>query len=84
MNRFYKGKEIGMDADLEHFKVYGPGIYLFFSFLKSLTYAFLAMSVVKLAPCLFNYFQGNGLSNLSLTVNYYFAKTTIGAYDSSL
>lgn len=46
MNRYYKGKEVEFGVDLEHFKIYGPGIYLFFSFLKSLTVAFLFMSII--------------------------------------
>jgi hypothetical protein len=46
MNRYYKGKEVDFGVDLEHFKIYGPGIYLFFSFLKSLTIAFLFMSII--------------------------------------
>jgi hypothetical protein len=29
-NQFYKGEEMGMCTDSDHFKVYGPGICLFF------------------------------------------------------
>lgn len=72
-----------MDVDLEHFKVYGPGIYLFFTFLKTITIVFGLMSIVELAPIIYNYLEGNGLSTLTTSLNYYFAKTTIGNISST-
>lgn len=78
MNRYWKGEEIGIDQDLEHFKIYGPGIYLFFSFLKSLTVIFLLMSIVELVPVIYNYVSGTALSTMTASTTYYFAKTTIG------
>jgi hypothetical protein len=83
MNRYYKGEEVGLWVDLEHFKIYGPGIYLFFSFLKNLTLAFLLMSIIELFPIIHNYFSGNGLSTLTVSINYYFGKTTIANFSAS-
>ena len=83
MNRYWKGEEIGIDMDLEHFKIYGSGIYLFFSFLKSLTFVFLLMSIVELVPVIYNYLQGTALSTMTASTTYYFAKTTVGNLASS-
>lgn len=69
--------------ELDHFKMYGPGIYLFFNFMKSLTVAFLLMSIIELVPIIYNYFSSNGLTNLTSSANYYLALTTIAAYNSS-
>lgn len=83
MNRYYKGEEVSIGVDLEHFKRYGPGIYLFFSFLKSLTVAFFLMSVLELIPIIYNYLQEGALTNMTVSLNYYFAKTTIAAFSPS-
>jgi hypothetical protein len=79
MNRYYKGKEVSLWVDLEHFKIYGPGIYLFFCFLKSLTVAFFLMSIIELSPIIYNYLNGSALSTMTISINYYFAKTTLAA-----
>ena len=83
MNRYYKGEEVPVCCDLEHFKMYGPGIYLFFAFIKRLMLAFLLMSIVELIAVIYNYLEGNGLKNISITYNYYYAKTTIASFDTS-
>lgn len=83
MNRYHKGQEISCDVDLEYFKIYGPGIYLFFSFLKNVTVIFFLMSIVQLIPIIYNYIAGNGLSTLTISLNYYFARTTIAAFSAS-
>ena len=70
-------------VDIEHFKMYGTGIYLFFSFTKGLVVIFLILSILYLAPTIFNYLEGNGLQNSSTSFNYYLAKTTIANFDSS-
>ena len=41
------------------------------------------MSIVELMPILYNYCSGNGLSDLTVSINYYFAKTTIGNFSTS-
>jgi hypothetical protein len=38
------------------------------------------MSIVELMPILYNYCSGNGLTTLTVSINYYFAKTTIGSF----
>lgn len=83
MNRYYKGEEVGIGVDLEHFKIYGSGIYLFFSFLKSVTVVFGLMSIVELIPIIYNYAAGGALSNMTVSLNYYFAKTTIANFSPS-
>jgi hypothetical protein len=83
MNRFYKNEEVSLWVELDHFKMYGPGIYLYFNFMKSLTVAFLLMSIIELIPIIYNFFSCNGLTNLTVSANYYLASTSIAAYDSS-
>jgi hypothetical protein len=70
-------------VDIEHFKIYGAGIFLFFSFLKNLVVAFGMMAVVKLFPIIYNYYSGEGLLYSTASINYYFAKTSIAAFSSS-
>lgn len=41
------------------------------------------MSIVELMPIIYNYCSGSGLSDLTVSVNYYFAKTTIGNFSTS-
>ena len=67
-------------VDIEHFKMYGTGIYLF---TKGLVVIFLILSILYLVPTIFNYLEGNGLQNSSTSFNYYLAKTTIANFDSS-
>lgn len=63
--------------------MYGPGIYLFFNFMKNLVLAFLLMSIIELVPIIYNFFSSNGLTNSTSSASYYIALTTIAAYDSS-
>lgn len=46
MNRYYKGEEVPYCTDLEHFKMYGPGLYLFFRFVRALALVFFMMSFI--------------------------------------
>ena len=83
MNRYCKGEEVPVCCDIEHFKMYGPGIYLFFAFIKRLMVVFMLMSLVELIAVIYNYLQGNGLQNISVTYNYYYSKMSIGSFDTS-
>jgi len=83
MNKFYKNEETNITVDLNHFKMYGPGIYLFFSFLKSLSLIFLMIAILSLIPCLYNYSYGNYSFRKDTSPSIYFTKTTIGNFDSS-
>jgi len=74
---------VSLFVDLDHFKVYGTGIYLFFSFLKGLVVIFLLLAIILTVPCVINYLEGNGLRNVTTSLNYYFAKTSIGNYIAS-
>lgn len=72
-----------MWVDLEHFKIYGPGIYLFFHFMKKVSILFLLLVLCSILPIVYNYLNGTALSNFTSSNNTYFAKTSIANFDSS-
>lgn len=63
--------------------MYGPGIYLFFKFLKRTAIFFLILACISLIPSIYNYLQGSALSTYKSSSNIYFAKTTIANFSSS-
>lgn len=63
--------------------MYGPGIYLFFHFLRGLCFLFLALAVIAIIPSAYNYFSGNGLTNRPSSASYHFARTTVASYEST-
>ena len=58
-NRYYKGSEVSPLIGLPFFKMYGIGIYLFFSFVWDVTKFFLLLSILSTLPIVYNYMQGN-------------------------
>lgn len=79
-NRYYFGKEMGMMTDVEHFKIYGVGVSLFFEFQRYLILAFFIMSLFALIPTIINYVSGSNIVGQGTSLAYYFAGTTIGNY----
>jgi hypothetical protein len=41
------------------------------------------MAIVQLIPIIYNYVSGNGLSTMTVSINYYFARTTVAAISAS-
>jgi hypothetical protein len=58
-NRYYKGEEVSSFVGIDHFKMYGPGIYLFFKFIWDASMLFLALTFISLIPMIYNYVEGN-------------------------
>ena len=83
-NRYYKGEEVSYVPDLSHFKMYGAGIYLFFSFLKHAIVLFLILTIVSIIPIALNGVRGNTfrLSENSLSV--YLTRTSLGSHKYSI
>jgi hypothetical protein len=69
---------------LPHFKIYGVGIYLFFSFLKHAAILFAILSILSLVPIVFNVVKGSTLRNGANSLDIYLTKTSIGSYKFSL
>ena len=77
-NRYYKGEEINWSVDVDYFKIYGVGLYLFFSFLKKICFLFLVMSFIELIPMIYNYVEGTAFVNASDSLQYLVARLTVG------
>lgn len=84
-NRFYKGQEVSILVDISHFKMYGPGIYLFFDFVWKVSMLFLVMAIISIMPLTYNLMMGNSLSNSASTLQVVATRMSIGAftYDST-
>lgn len=79
-NRYYKGEEVSTFVDLSHFKMYGPGIYLFFSTLRDISLLFLLLSIVDLSPMIYNFVMGSTLTYSGTSLNVVATRFSIGAY----
>jgi hypothetical protein len=77
-NRYSQGEEVSCNVDLDYFKKYGPGIYLFFVFTKYIALLFCILGIVYLAPIIFNVTKGSGFNSTISSTAVQFAKTTVG------
>ena len=66
--------------DREHFKMYGPGIYLFFEFLWKLSLLFLVLTLISLVPMIYNYLQGDRYSNSVSSLNVFVGRLSISNF----
>lgn len=73
---------MGMCTESDRFKVYGPGICLFFEFQKSLINTFLIMSLVSLVPLVYNVLRGPVMGSKGSSLSYWIAASTVGNFDS--
>ncbi len=68
-------KKLSVFDDLEDFRQIGDGVFLYFYLIKYLAFVFLFISLLALAPIIFNY-SGTGLK-FNDSSNF-FGMTTIG------
>lgn len=69
--------------DVEHFKQYGTGVYLFFHLMKRLALLFGVLAIVAIIPVAINATNGDAFSNMIKTMGIYFARTTVGNLNSN-
>lgn len=79
-NRWHKGEQIPITVDREHFKMYGPGIYLFFEFLWKLSLLFLVLTVISCVPMAYNYMQGDRYRNSVASLDVYVGQISISNF----
>ena len=79
-NRYYKGEMVSTLVDKSHFKMYGPGIYLFFTFLWDASILFIILSVIGIMPMAYNSVQGTAFVNSASTFNVVITRTSIGNF----
>lgn len=82
-NRYYKGEMVSTLVDISHFKMYGPGIYLFFTFLWEVSILFIILSIIAIMPMVYNTVQGTSFVNSASTFNVQVTRTSIGSFASS-
>ena len=77
-NQYLNGKKISYCIGVDHFKNYGPGIYLFFLFIKKTIFLFCILTVIDLIPLIYNYANGNGFDTSLSSFQVYIAKSMMG------
>ena len=82
-NRYYKGEQVSTLVDISHFKMYGPGIFLFFTFLWDSSVFFIILSFIGLMPMIYNSVSGDVFLNSATTFAVSVTKTSIGNFTSS-
>lgn len=78
-----EGEEVSWNVDIEHFKQYGTGVYLFFHLAKRLALLFGVFAIIAIVPVIINSLNGDAFSNMIKTMGIYFARTTVGNLNSS-
>lgn len=82
-NRYSEGQEICWNVDTDYFKRYGPGIYLFFVFVKYLAVLFCILAVIYTAAIIINCLKGTGFNSIVSSTAVKIAKTSIGNLNPS-
>lgn len=82
-NRYHHDEEVSCNVDVEYFKKYGPGIYLFFTFTKKVSILFVIMALIYMVGIVFNYYKGTGFSSMVSSLGTYLAQTTVGNLNST-
>jgi hypothetical protein len=77
-NRYQNGEEVPWNVDVEHFKQYGTGVYLFFHLTKRLALLFAVFALLAVIPVAINSTNGDAFSGMVKTFGVYFARTTVG------
>ena len=67
---------------MEHFKNYGPGIYLFFLFIKKAIVLFCILAALDLIPLIYNYVEGNGFGDSITSFQVFAAMSMMGNHVS--
>lgn len=70
--------------ELAHFKIYGVGVYLFFSYLKHTAVLFLILTVVSVAPILLNALKGVTFRNSENSLSIFLTRTSLGSHKYSI
>lgn len=83
-NRYYKGEEVPWFVSLPHFKIYGTGIYLFFSFIKHMTILFLILTAISIVPIVVNAIKGSNFRNSENSLSVYLTKSSLGSHKYAL
>lgn len=65
-------------VDLDHFRFYGPGYYLFFSFAKKVIFLFLILIVISIIPVVYNAVVGESYASTKDSLSKYLSVLTIG------
>jgi hypothetical protein len=74
---------VSWNVDVEHFKQYGTGVYLFFHFAKRLAILFGIFALISIVPVILNATSGDAFSSMIKTFGVYFARTTVGNLNTS-
>jgi hypothetical protein len=82
-NRYEGEDEVPLNPDVEYFKRYGTGIYLFFHLVKRLAILFSIFAVISIVPICINASSGNAFSHMIVNLGIYFAETTVGNLNSA-
>lgn len=72
-----------MHSSVSRFSLFGPGISLFFTFLKKCLIFFLFLSIASVIPLLYNRIAGTVYASGAVGVNVAFARATVGAHSST-
>lgn len=71
-------------SPLPYFKMYGVGIYLFFSFLKHAFVVFFILTIFSVVPIVFNGVNGNMFRKSENSLSVLLTKSSLGSYKYSL
>ena len=77
-NQYLKGEKVPYCVGVDHFKNYGPGIYLFFLFLKKTILLFSILTLVELVPMVYNFVQGDNFDTSGANFQTYIIKFMTG------